>query len=63
LVAMCTMSSINSLWIIKMLTLVLHENSLLTINRELAVFLHPCRDLILLSAGSLPGFIYALEKL
>ncbi len=46
----------------EMLTLALHENRLLTINREVAIRLHPRRDMLVPSAGSLPGTI-ALEKL
>ncbi len=46
----------------EMLTLTLiHENSLLTINSEAAIHLHPRRDVLEPSAGSLWGTIYALE--
>jgi hypothetical protein len=47
----------------ELLTLAFHENSLLTIYREVAVRLHPCRDVLVPSACCLSGTINALEQL
>ncbi len=43
-------------------TLELHENSLLTINSKVAIRLHPHRDVLVPSAGSLAGTIYAKQR-
>ena len=47
----------------EMLTLAFHENSLLAIYREVAIRLHPCRDVLVPSACSLSGTMDALEQL
>jgi hypothetical protein len=46
-----------------MLTLALLENGLLTIYRNIAIRLYPRRDMLVPSAGSQQGSMYALEKL
>ncbi len=47
----------------EMHTPALHENSILHIKSKVAIRLHPRRDVLVPSAGSLQGTIYALEKL